>query len=60
MRDELLKEMILSIGIEKYLRETKSLWEDKISSPEFIQIGSVVGTHTGPGALFLSYFSKEI
>ena len=29
--------------IEKYLRETKDLWEDKISSPEFIQIGSVVG-----------------
>lgn len=49
-----------SSKIEKYLRETKSLWEDKISSPEFIQIGSVVGTHTGPGALFLSYFSKEI
>ena len=44
--------------IEKYLRETKDLWEDKISSPEFIQIGSVVGTHTGPGALFLAYFSK--
>lgn len=44
--------------IEKYLRETKDLWEDKISSPEFIQIGSVVGTHTGPGALFLAYFSN--
>ena len=44
--------------IEKYLRETKDLWEDKISSPEFIQIGSVVGTHTGPGALFLAYFRK--
>ena len=44
--------------IEKYLRETKNLWEDKIPSPEFIQIGSVVGTHTGPGALFLAYFSN--
>lgn len=44
--------------IEKYLRETKDLWEDKISSPEFIQIGSVVGTHTGAGALFLAYFSN--
>lgn len=44
--------------IEKYLRETKNLWKDKIPSPEFIQIGSVVGTHTGPGALFLAYFSN--
>lgn len=47
-----------SSKIEKYLRETKNLWEDKIHSPEFIQIGSVVGTHTGPGALFLAYFSN--
>lgn len=44
--------------IDKYIRDTKKLWEGKIPSPEFIQIGSVVGTHTGPGALFLSYFCK--
>lgn len=44
--------------IEKYLREVKNLWEDKVHSPEFIQVGSVVGTHAGPGALFLAYFRK--
>lgn len=42
--------------IEKYLREVKNLWEDKVHSSEFIQVGSVVGTHAGPGALFLAYF----
>lgn len=44
--------------LEKYVVDSKSLWEDLEKAPEVTTIGSVVGTHAGPGAIGVAFFHK--
>ncbi len=41
--------------LDNFVEENGSLWE---TAPNITDIGSVVGTHAGPGAFAISYFKK--
>lgn len=43
--------------LQKYIEDSKVLWEEGISSLETTMIGSVIGTHAGPGAVAVAFFS---
>ena len=45
--------------LQKYIEDSKALWEEGISSLETTMIGSVIGTHAGPGAVAVAFFSVE-
>jgi len=47
--DELLK---------KYIKDSAHIWKDNIEEPDVQMIGSVVGTHAGPGAIAAAFFTK--
>lgn len=42
--------------LQKYIRDSASLWEGKVTSLPITTIGSTIGTHAGPGAIAVSYF----
>ena len=43
--------------LQKYIEDSKALWEEGISSLETTMIGSVIGTHAGPGAVAVAFFA---
>ena len=45
--------------LEKFTAEGVSLWDDPAAVPASTVVGSVVGTHAGPGAVAIAFFSKE-
>lgn len=44
--------------LEKYIQDSRALWEPA-GSLETTIIGSVIGTHAGPGAVAVAFFSKQ-
>lgn len=45
--------------LQKYLQDSEHLWKDSIDEVPSYCIGSTIGTHIGPGAIAVAYFSKE-
>lgn len=45
--------------LQKYIRDSAQLWEGNREDLPFAVIGSVVGTHAGPGAVAVAFFSKN-
>lgn len=44
--------------LQKYIADSKTLWENGTEKLETVTIGSVVGTHAGPGAIAVAFFKK--
>lgn len=44
--------------LQKYIEDSKALWEAGIDELRSTPIGSVVGTHAGPGAVAAAFFKK--
>lgn len=42
----------------KYIEDSEHLWKDYLSELRYTTIGSVVGTHVGPGAIAVAFFKK--
>ena len=42
--------------LQKYISDSKTLWEEMTTRLRFTPIGCVVGTHAGPGAIAAAYF----
>lgn len=42
----------------KYIEDSKSLWDDGLDEIHYTSIGSVIGTHAGPGAIAAAFFKK--
>ena len=42
----------------KYISDSKSLWEGNTQELTISYIGSVIGTHVGPGAIAVAFYSK--
>ena len=42
----------------KYIEDSKKLWEDSRAQLNSTIIGSVIGTHAGPGAIAVAFFRK--
>ena len=45
--------------LKKYIADSAALWEENGSEPDSVLIGSVIGTHAGPGAVAAAFFSKN-
>ena len=44
--------------LQKYIEDSRALWEPLGSRPRYTCIGPVVGTHAGPGAVAVAFFKK--
>lgn len=42
----------------KYIEDSKRLWEGGLDEIRYTSIGSVIGTHAGPGAIAAAFFKK--
>ena len=42
--------------LQKYIEDSRRLWEQGISNVRYTTIGSVIGTHAGPGAIAAAFF----
>lgn len=42
----------------KYMEDSKAIWENGVENLRYTSIGSVVGTHTGPGVIAAAFFRK--
>ena len=42
----------------KYIEDSNSLWEGGLDEIHYTSIGSVIGTHAGPGAIAAAFFKK--
>lgn len=45
--------------LQKYIRDSASLWEGNVEELNRTVIGSVIGTHAGPGAVAVAFFRKK-
>ena len=44
--------------LQKYITDSATLWQDNVSELRTTVIGSVIGTHAGPGAIAVAFFKK--
>ena len=44
--------------LQKYIADSAFLWESNIDTLPLTVVGSVVGTHAGPGAVAVAFFAK--
>ena len=42
----------------KYMEDSKHIWEESVEGVRYTTIGSVIGTHAGPGAVAVAFFKK--
>ncbi len=42
----------------KYIEDSKHIWEGNLDDIRYATIGSVIGTHAGPGAVAMAFFKK--
>ena len=42
----------------KYIEDSKHIWESGLSDIRYTTIGSVIGTHAGPGAVAVAFFKN--
>ena len=45
--------------LQKYIKDSSSLYEGKIDKLEITPMGSAIGTHVGPGAIGVAFFSEK-
>ena len=46
--------------LQRYVADSRALWEGKIDPLECAQIGTAVGTHAGPGTVAVAFFKKHL
>ena len=44
--------------MEKYIEDSRHIWEGNLPQVRYTTIGSVIGTHAGPGAVAVAFFRK--
>ena len=42
----------------KYIEDSRHIWEGKLKEIRYTTVGSVIGTHAGPGAVVVAFFKK--
>ena len=45
--------------LRKYIEDSRRLWEEGLDEVRFTTIGSVIGTHAGPGAIAVAFFNFQ-
>lgn len=46
--------------LQKYIADSSAIWEDHLPTLNTAVVGSVVGTHAGPGAIAVAFFKKNL
>ena len=46
--------------LKKYIQDSADLWEGNVAELDYEVVGSVVGTHAGPGAVAVAFFAKDV
>ncbi len=49
---------LTDVLLQKYIEDSKDLWKNGTESLNKTIVGSVVGTHAGPGAIAVAFFKK--
>ena len=44
--------------LQKYIEDSRTLWENNLQEVRYTTVGSVIGTHAGPGAIAVAFFKK--
>ena len=44
--------------LQKYIEDSRYIWEGNLSEIRYTTVGSVIGTHAGPGAVVVAFFKK--
>ncbi len=44
--------------LKKYIEDSRHIWENNLNEVRYTTIGSVIGTHVGPGAVVVAFFKK--
>ena len=42
----------------KYIEDSRHIWEGNLNELRYTTVGSVIGTHAGPGAVVVAFFKK--
>jgi fatty acid-binding protein DegV len=42
--------------LQKYIKDSAHIWQDKIDDLPISTVGATIGTHAGPGAICVSFF----
>ena len=42
----------------KYIEDSRHIWEGKLEEVRYTSVGSVIGTHVGPGAVVVAFFKN--
>ena len=43
----------------KYIEDSRHSWEDNLKEVHYTTVGSVIGTHLGPGAVVVAFFKNK-
>ena len=49
---------LTDVLLKKFMTDSAALWENGVENLPYTSIGSVVGTHAGPGAIAAAFFRK--
>lgn len=44
--------------LKKYIEDSRHIWEENLPEVRYTTIGSVIGTHAGPGAVVVAFFKS--
>ena len=44
--------------LKKYIEDSRHIWEGNLEEVRYTTLGSVIGTHAGPGAVVVAFFKK--
>ncbi len=44
--------------LQKYIEDSRHIWEGNLQEVRYTTVGSVIGTHAGPGAVVVAFFKK--
>ncbi len=45
--------------LKKYIEDSRHIWEDNLNEVRYTTVGSVIGTHAGPGAIVVAFFKND-
>ena len=44
--------------LQKYIEDSRHIWEGSLQEVRYTTVGSVIGTHAGPGAVVVAFFKQ--
>ena len=45
--------------LQRYIADSRQLWEGKVDKLPISTVGATIGTHVGPGAVVVAFFDNQ-